>query len=201
MKLLITQLTKISKFFFKKYKKELKDIILFGSVIRGKSDPKDIDIVMLFKDNINKNIEYKFKKLILNYIQNVSIISKTEKTYINPYFDAREGILFEGYSLIKSRFIAEEFGFISFGLFFYNTKKITNVKRTRLYYALNGRLSNKGVIDKWGAIRLSDNIIAIPINNIESAKEFFEYWNLDYRYIPSLIPQRLGKKNLLGKIK
>ncbi len=199
MKSLITQFNKISKTFFKENKKEIKDIVLFGSLIRGKTKPKDIDILIIFKTKINKDIEYKFRKLLSNYAQNISIISKTEKEYIEPSFDAREGILFEGYSIINSRFIAEDFGFTSFGLFFYDTKNMTNAKKTSFYYALNGRSSNEGVIDKLNAIKLSDNIIAVPLNNIEVAKEFFEYWGLNYKYIPSLMPKRMGKKNIIGK--
>lgn len=195
---LITQLTKTSKSFIKEYK-DVKDIILFGSLIRGKEKPNDIDILIIFSKNINKDIEYKLRKLMENYSKNISIISKTEKEYIEPSFDARESVLFEGYSLTKSKFLAEDFGFASLGLFFYNTKSLTNVNKTRFYYALNGRSSNKGFIDKLNAIKLSDNLIAVPLDKIESAKEFFEYWKLDYKYIPSLIPQRLGKKSIIGK--
>lgn len=201
MKSLITQLSKTSKLLFKKYKEQIKDIILFGSFIRGKSKPKDIDILIIFKKKINKDIEYELKNLFLNYAKNISLISKTEDESIDPSFDARESLLFEGYSLVNSKFTAEDFGFISFGLFLYNTKSMSNVKKTRFYYALNGRGSAKGIINELDAIKLSDNSILIPINKIESAKEFFEYWDINYKYIPSLIPKRMGKKNIIGKNK
>jgi len=199
MKSLITQFIKTSKTFFKENKKEIKDIMLFGSLIRGKTKPKDIDILIIFKEKINKDKEYKFKKLLLNYTQNISIISKTEKEYIEPSFDARESILFEGFSLINSKFIAEDYGFASFGLFFYDTKNMTNAKKTSFYYALNGRSLSKGIIDRLNAIKLSNNIIAVPLNNIEAAKEFFEYWGLIYKYMPILMPKRMGKKSIIGK--
>jgi len=193
------KLTKISKTFFKKYSSEIKDIILFGSFIRGKLEPNDIDILLIFKRKVNKDIEYELKNLFLKSTNNVSIISKTEEECIDPSFDARESILFEGYSLINSKFIAEDFGFISFGLFFYNTKGLSNVKKTRFYYALNGRSSIKGVIDNLCAIKLSDNLIAVQLDKIESAKEFFEHWGLNYKYVPSLIPKRMGRRGIIGK--
>lgn len=201
MKLLTIQFTKICKSFFKKYKEEIKDIILFGSFIRGKIKPHDIDILIIFKTKINKDIEYELKKLLLKHAKNISLLSKTEKECIEPSFDAREGILFEGYSLINSRFLADEFGFVSFGLFFYNTKNMTNVKKTRFYYALNGRRSNKGLIDEWDAIKISDNIIAVPLDKIESTKEFFETLGITYKYLPSLIPRRMGRKEIIGRFK
>lgn len=201
MKSLIIQFTRVCKYFFKKYKKEIKDIVLFGSLVRGKIKPEDIDILIIFKTKINKNIEYALKNLLLKYTQKISLLSKTEKEYIEPSFDARESILFEGYSLINSRFLSGDFGFISFGLFFYDTRNMTNVKKTKFYYALNGRRSIKGLIDEWNAIKISNNIIAVPLNKIELAKEFFETLNINYKYMPSLIPKRMGRKEIIGRVK
>jgi len=200
MKSLTTQLAKAGRPFFKKYESQLKDIVLFGSFVRGKAKPEDIDILLVFKTKVNKDVEYELKKLFSEYAKNISIIPKTEKECAEPSFDARESILFEGYSLINSKFLAEDFGFASFGLFFYDTKNMTNTKKTKFYYALNGRLSKKGVIDSLNAIKLSDNVIAVPLDKIESAKEFFEYWGIGYKYVPSLIPKRLGRKGIIGRL-
>ncbi len=199
MKSKITQLTKISKPFFEKHRAEIKDIVVFGSLMRGKSAPEDIDILIIFKKKVDKDVEYELKKLLSHAAENISLISKTEETYQEQSFDAREGVLFEGYSLVKQKFIASDFGFVSLGLFFYSTKELSNVEKTKFYYALNGRGESKGAIDNLEGIKLSDNIIAVPINKIESAKEFFGYWKLEYKYVPSLVPLRLGKKSIIGK--
>jgi len=201
MKSLITILNELSNNFYKKYKKDIKDIILFGSFIRGKTKPNDIDLLIIFKNKIDKEIEYEFKKIISKLQYEFSIISKTEKEIIEPSFDARESVLFEGYSILNSRFLAEEHGFKSFGLFVYSTKELSNAKKTKFYYSLKGRASNKGVIDDWKAICLSDNILLAPLDKIESAKEFFEYWGIKYRYSPLMVPERLSKRNLLEKAK
>ena len=37
---------------------EIEDIILFGSIVRCKEKPNDIDILLLFKNKIDKEIEY-----------------------------------------------------------------------------------------------------------------------------------------------
>ena len=199
MKSLNTQLTKISRAFFKRHERQLKDIILFGSFVRGKAKPEDIDILIIFKTKVNKDVEYELKKLFYEYAKNISLISKTEKECAEPSFDARESILFEGYSLISSKSLAEDFGFASFGLFFYDTKTLSNTKKTKFYYALNGRLSKKGIVEELDAIKFSDNVLAVPLDKIESAKEFFEYWGISYKYVPSLIPKRMGRKNIIGK--
>ncbi len=201
MKSLFTCLRKLVKPFFKGYKDEILDILLFGSVIRGKENPNDTDILLIFTDKVNMNIVSELQKLLSMKIKNISVIPVTKKIYKTPTFLAREGILFEGYSLINKNFIASDFGYSSFGLFITSTKKFTNVERTRYYYALNGRRSLKGELKVLNGIRLSNDLIAIPLKNIERARAFFEHWKLDYQYVPILIPIRLGRAEILGKVK
>ncbi len=199
MKSLIKNLTKVSKDFIKNHV-EIKDIILFGSLLRGKEKPNDVDILLIFKKRIDKDIEYNLKNSFKKFSLIISIISKTEKECFDPSFDVRESILFEGYSLLKSKFVSKDFGFASLGLFIYNTKFLTNTQKTKFYYAFNGRGKNKGLIRQWDAIKLSDNIITTPLNKIEQAKEFFEYWKISYKYIPFLIPERMNKPHIIGKL-
>ncbi len=194
-----------SKLLFKKYRSEVKDIILFGSQMRGKTISNDIDILILFRQKINKDIEYELKNLLQtaksDSSSNISIISKTQDTLVEESFDAREGILFEGFSLVRSKLIASDFGFMPYGLFIYNTKPLSNTDKTRFYYALNGRdsLKLKGMVIEHNLIKLSDNSILAPLHEIEPAKQFFEYWKMEYRYVPILLPQRMGKASIIGK--
>jgi len=195
MKSEITQLTKFSKVFYEKHKTEIKDIILFGSILKGKLNPNDIDILILFNKKIDKDLEYEFKQQ--TKIKNLEIISKT---LLDPSFTAREGILFEGFSLINKKSISSEYGFESKGMFIYNTKKLNNTNKTKFYYALNGRRKFKGMADSLQAIKLSDNILLVSLDKISLAKEFFNHWSIEFKYVPSLIPERLSKPHLLSKI-
>lgn len=198
MKSIISKLKKASKQIAKNYSEEIVDIILFGSLMRGKEKPRDIDILLLFKSKVNKEIEYEFRSKVSDV---VSVVSKTEKNYKIREFPAREGVLFEGYSLIKSKYIAEEYGFTSFGLFQYITKNLSNTKKTRFYYALNGRGESEGIIKRFNGIKLSDNIILFSLSSIEPAKDFFEYWELNYTYVPLLLPERLAKSKIIGRVR
>ena len=42
--------------------KEIHDIVVFGSIVRGKEKPGDIDVMVIFKKNVNKEIEYQIRK-------------------------------------------------------------------------------------------------------------------------------------------
>jgi len=194
MKSKINQLIKISQDFYRKNKGMISDIVVFGSLMRGKEEPKDIDIIIIFKNKIDKAIEYELRKKLPS---NVSAISKTWSNLTKPSFDGREGFLFEGYSLVTKEYISSLYGFSSFGLIKYSTKEMTNVEKTKFYYALNGRNSSEGAIISFDGIRLSDNLIAVPLWKIELAREFFDFWKFDYTYIPTLIPGRLSKKSIL----
>ena len=196
----ITKLVRNSQIFCEKYKEDITDIILFGSIMRGKEKPQDIDILIIFNKNINKDIEYGYRKHVSKKYKNISVISKTQKNICDSSFAAREAILFEGYSLIKKEFVASRYGFISLGKFLYHTKSLSNTKKTRFYYALNGRGASQGIINLLNAIKLSDNIINVPLDKIETAKGFFEYWNIEYIYVPLLIPARLAKKHIISKV-
>ena len=194
----LTQLKNSSRDFFKANRELVIDVVLFGSLVRGKENPNDIDVLIIFRDKVNKDVEYELRKKLGN---DASVISKTESGLIEDSFDAREGFLFEGYSLVYGKSVASRYGFSSFGLIIYGTRSMTNTQKTKFYYALNGRGGSRGVIDSFSGIKLSDNILAIPIDRIEDAKEFFDFWKLDYRYIPSLIPSRLAKKQIIGKVR
>ncbi len=193
----ITQLCKVTKAFYEKHKTVVKDVVLFGSLVRGKDAPGDIDVLIVFLDKVNKELEYEFKQ---QCPEKVSIISKTASSIYEESFSARESVLFEGYSLVRKRFIASEWGFSSLGLFIYQTRKLANTAKTKFYYALNGRSDSKGISDSLEAIKLSDNILAVPLEKIELAKAFFEYWSVDHTLVQSLLPSRLAKQHIIGRL-
>jgi hypothetical protein len=165
--------------------------------VKGKENPKDIDLLIIFKENVDKEIEYVIRKELEKHFSQVSIISKTEKNIFDPAFDARESILFEGLSIVNHEWVAEKYGFSSLGMFKYDTHSMNNVQKTQFYYALNGRNKQKGIAEQMECIKLSDNVMLVPLKNIDKIKEFFELWHMNYKYIPFLIPERLNKKTLL----
>lgn len=168
--------------------------------MRGKNEPNDIDILIIFKNKIDKDVEYELKNTLLKINNKISITSTTDLNIKKSTFPAREGYLFEGLSLLKNEPISKQFGFSSFGLFITSTKIMENKDRTRYYYALNGRGTSNGFLNETNSIRFSDDLFIIPLESIEKAKEFFGFWRIKTQYIPLLIPERLGVKGILGKV-
>lgn len=177
--------------------KEVDDIIVFGSLVRGKKNPKDIDVIVVFKQTVRKEVEYQIRKEIEKNYKNISIISKTLKTLFDPAFDARESILFEGKSLLKAKAIVEHYGCNACGMFKYHLKGWNKLQKTKYYYALNGRDGQKGIVKDLSCIKLADGVVLVPLHNVEPFRLFLEYWKMEYTYIPIIIPERLNKKKLL----
>ena len=182
-----------------KIEKDISDIIVFGSIVRGKINPKDIDVLIIFNKTVDKNIEYKIRKILENYYSNISAISKTKQGVFEPSFDAKEGIFMEGISLLSGKSLRSNYGLENVGLFRYDSHVLSNNKKTMFYYALNGRNGKDGVIKESNSIKLADNVILTPNYNTEMIKDFFELWGLKYVLISVLIPDRLNKKNILSK--
>lgn len=176
---------------------EAEDILLFGSAVRGKTKPNDIDIMILFKTKVNKKAEYDIRKELEKEYSNLSITSKTGDSALDSSFDARESVLFEARSLISGKNIAETYGFASLGLFKYSFKSWNNLKKTKFYHALNGRDGKTGVLQMLNCIKLSDGLILSPLDKIEQMKEFLESWQIEYIYIPVMLPERMNKEKIL----
>jgi len=186
-----SEITKLNKS-LKKYLflDEIDDIILFGSLLKGKDKPNDIDLLIIFKEKINKNLEFELRKKLKDPYQ---INSITKKELDGDNFIAKEGLYLEGYSFFKKDYLSNSLGFISLGYLKYDLKNIKGSKRIRFYYALMGRNKSKGFLSELNAKRFSDSVIVCDYSQIEKLKEFFDNWEIDYIIVPSLVPKRLKK--------
>ena len=178
----------IKKFYNKE--ETILDIIVFGSSVKGKEKPNDIDLLVLFKDKKDLDTSYKLKKLLeKNFSINIEIVSKSYSGLFSPSFKAREAIIAEGYSIIQSKKLSEGFGYNSLMLFRYSLKGFNKSQRMRFYYSLYGRTKDqKGILKELKAKKFLESVILCPIENTEKIKEFFDIWKISVEYFPILIP-------------
>ena len=183
------KLGKSAKNVFNIHKDEIEDIILFGSFMKGKEKPKDIDLLIIFKNKVNKQIESELKKDIA--LPEADINSTTQRELEGEGFIAKEGLYLEGFSLINSRALSQQMGFTSVAFIKYDLQNTKGSKRIRFYYALQGRNKATGFLKEVRAKRFSESVIICDYNIIERIKPFFEQWDIKYNIIPALIPKRL----------
>ncbi len=183
------EFSKIIKEFLKKL--EILDIILFGSAVREKDEPQDLDILVLYSNQDSKNTEtsYELRKRLEKLFKNIQVISKTYAQLFKPEFQARISLLSEGYSLRNGNFISRGLGYKNIILFKYSLGDLSKSKRMIFYYTLYGRNKEKGLLEKNNAVKFSDSIILAQTENSETIKEFFEKSKIEYRQTPILIPE------------
>ena len=174
----------------KKYEDEILDIAVFGSYVRGKEKPRDLDVLIIYKTKVNPELNYKIKKEFKIFGFEIDLVSKTYSGLFDSSFIARESYLSEGYSLLNKKFIADGFGYKPMILFRYDIKSFNKSQRMRFYYSLYGR-NTEGMLKKLRLYKFSERIIISPVEESERVKDYLNSWKIQYIEIPILIPIRI----------
>ena len=168
---------------FKEIHKEIFDIAIYGSFVKGKNDFNDVDIIIIFiETNLEKRLEIgqKFKERIKEEIKNIDIKTMNIKELFDANFLARQGLLIAGISLIKNKRLAEILGFKGYSLFTYNLKNLNHNDKTKFTYILIGR-NSEGIIKSLKGKQLGKGAVKIPIENSSQFSEFLDKWKVEYR--------------------
>ena len=189
---------KYLKLISKQFRKEKKifDIVAYGSSVRNKENPNDLDIVIIctsssFNDRLS--LAQEFKERIKSKIKNPDVKAINLTELFDKNFLARQGILVDGYSLFDSIFISKKLGFNGYSLFTYNLKKLDHNKKTQFTYSLIGR-RKEGILKLINAVYLGKGVIAIPSENSSIFEDFLKKWNVDYKEKKILIAEKWYKK-------
>lgn len=177
---------------YQRNREEIVDVILFGSFVKGKQKPNDLDLLVVYKSKVNLDLSYHLRKSLEKLDLKAEIISKTYLDLFAEDFKARESILTEGYSLISKNFISQGLGFSNLILFNYSLKSLNKSQRMMFYYALYGRKkTDEGILKKLDSIKFSENLVLAPVNQESPMEDFFNTWKIDFQKIPVLMPQRI----------
>jgi len=176
----LKHLVSISKEFAKNHK--IFDIILYGSIIKGKLNANDIDILIIFENEvlkkrteISQELKEIFKRQFKTDIKTINL-----KEIFEMEFLARQGILTTGYSLLHNEEFAKRMGFKGFSIFTYNLKNMNHTEKTKFTYALIGRRDQNGIIKQINAIHLGKGVVKVPIKESILFEEFLSEWKINY---------------------
>ena len=187
---------RIIKQFCRKEKEKILDVVLFGSTVRGKAKPNDIDVLLLFSQRVDNDSAYRLRKRLekeLGITIQIQITSKTYCELFSSTFLARESILAEGRSILTGKRLSESFGYTSYTLIKYSLKGLSKSEKMQFYYALHGR-KTEGVLKTTGSTRFSESVLLVPTRNVDAVLEFFSHWNIEIRKSVVLIPAGNEKK-------
>ncbi len=157
--------------------KKIDDIIIFGSAIKGKESPSDIDICLVGEEITNDLVQEVEKTL-----QDTIKVHITKSKYKNLFEDIMlwKTLLHEGYSVKKQQYIAKLFQMQSFFLFTYNLQSLALTKKQIFSHALQGTKTNKGILKQCNGEKIGKSAVLIPEEKAEEMRAFLETWNVVY---------------------
>lgn len=176
----LKEFSKLISEYKQNWKSELADIVVFGSIVRGKSNPNDIDVCLIFRNKADLNIIKKVQAILGD---NYHIISLTvDNFFTNPHSLAKT-LLLEGESLITGKKFADVFSLKAKVIYYYDISKEEASKKVRFVYLLRGRVSSNGLVKELNGEFISNSAFLIPIENDAKIQEVFNSWKVKYKRI------------------
>lgn len=170
--------------------REIVDVVLYGSAVKGKEEARDVDIIIIFSGKTLRERQSMVQELKLELkktAENVDVRSINMAELFDATFLARQNIIIEGISLLDKKPLAEKLGFKGYAIFTYNLKNFSHNKKTKFNYALSGRAS-LGVLKSLGGSSLGRAALQIPIKNSYEFEEFLKKWGVNYKMNYALVP-------------
>jgi len=174
----LKEYSKLKNKWNKDWKKQIIDIILFGSFVKGKIAPNDIDICLIFREEINLSI-VKQIEMLLGEKYHVSML--TADNFFGEVHSLSRTIFLEGISLISKKRIAESYGLEPKLLYTYDLYSEPASKKVRFVYLLRGRNNQEGLVIKWKGEFISNNAFLVPIDKDKEVQSVFEVWKVRYK--------------------
>lgn len=161
----------------KKWNKSIVDVLVFGSSVKGKSFPGDIDICLVFRKKIDISLVKEAENLLGEKYHTSSLT--IDNFFTKPHSLAKT-LLLEGKSIISGESLSKNFGLDSKALYSYELSNETASKKVRFVYLLRGRKEKEGLVKKWKGEFISNSAFIVPIENDEEVKSVMEHWKIKY---------------------
>tara|TARA_Y100000310_G_C20631908_1_gene789111 strand:- start:1040 stop:1597 length:558 start_codon:yes stop_codon:yes gene_type:complete len=142
------------------------DIVVYGSMVKNKQSPSDVDIAVIFKEGSLKQRLNKIQllKKKITFEGKVDIKGILWEDLFKEEFFARSGIFLEGISIFDLKPFAQKIDCKGASLFIYNLKNKTHTEKVKFNYILAGR-NTKGIISLLEGNHLAPGVIQIPMRN------------------------------------
>ena len=165
----------------KHIKDNISDIFIIGSTIKNKIEPRDFDIIVLFKEKNLKKVEDSLFNIneSINFVKNKHI----EPLFVSSMFKEKIflTIMHEGFSVNNNKKVSEIIGLKSYSIFSYNLENLSKINKVRFAQALYGRKKD-GLLYAEGGISLGNGSFMVLVYKEQIFKELFSAWKVKYSY-------------------
>jgi predicted nucleotidyltransferase len=138
------------------------DIIIFGSIVKSKISPGDIDVAVLVKE---KNLE--IRNTILKLIPDADVQLITIEDFENKIFLS---LIKEGYSIKNNQYMHEIYKIRPIKMYKYSLKQLTSSQKV---------MFERGIKTIEGLKRLSNSVVLVPIEFTGKFESFLRQWDMD----------------------
>lgn len=161
--------------------KTIFDIVLYGSVTKGKTTPGDIDIAVIFRGGTLKERLAKVQtiKKKITYAEKVDIKGVLWEELFQEEFFARSGIFLEGISICDGMPFSYKIGFEGHVIFVYDLRDKSHTEKVKFNYVLSGR-QTKGIVALLEGKHVAPGVIQLPIKNALEFEEVLKMHNIKY---------------------
>lgn len=146
--------------------KTIDDIIVFGSIVKGSSEPKDLDTALLLKNESDIK-QIKEDTRLISKDADIEIID----SIYNPLWIV---LIREGFSVRKNKFLFEIYKIEPVVLYRYSLKKLNAIQKVQFTRGF------KAILKDTRAKILSRSIVLVPFNKKIEFDGFLSTWNLTY---------------------
>lgn len=174
----LKEFSKLKTDWKKNWKNEIVDIVLFGSVMRGKEAPNDIDICLIFRDKVDLKILKEVNDLLG---EKYHVSSLTVDNFFTNYHSIAKTLLFEGKSIITDKKLIESYSMDASVLYSYDLSKETSSNKVRFVYLLRGRNDSLGLVKGWKGEFISNSSFIVPLESDHEVREVFDKWKVKYK--------------------
>jgi len=140
--------------------KSVYDVILFGSFVKGKVMPSDIDVAVICDEKLDEINGYH-----ISFIKPLDFF-KEIPSLINTIFR-------EGYSLKNNKSFCEQYGFRNKVMYIYELSGLSDSEKVRIVNFLRGNKSGKGMIAEKECEWISNASFICSIQNDNLFEQFF----------------------------
>ena len=176
-------LTQLKQWLKKEQKdKTIFDIVLYGSSVKGKENPKDVDLLVIFREGSLKERLEKIQHIKRKIKVNVPVDIKSvlwHELFAEEFF-ARRGILTEGISIFDGKPFSLKLGFKGFTLFTYSLRAKNHTEKIKFNYVLRGR-TTQGMIKRLGGEHIAPGAILIPIGKSLEFEDVLKMHAIEYQ--------------------
>jgi predicted nucleotidyltransferase len=152
------------------------DVVLFGSFVKGKENPGDIDVAIICSEKLDLDFseEYHVSWINLNdfFVKSISLGNT---------------LLREGFSLRHNKYFSEVFGFQSKLLFVYDFSNLENSKKVKFVNILRGLSEKKGVVEIHGGEWVARQVFLTPVSEEVFFDDLFSKNKIKYKKSFNLI--------------